>query len=302
MLEIIKNDIFPIFSVLVLGFCLGKYKIISREEASTLNKIGFLVFQPALIFTLILNTNITGILFEALGLYALAQIVLFLVTLMISLKFLELQLLEAWLVSMCVVFVNTLMYIWPISQLMYGNVANLPINAVVLWDATFVFAFFIISTDFIANPRASFSIKTTAMRLVQNPVLLSIILASCLKIMKIEIDTSFITALEFIGPAAPPMMLLALGIILSQSRLVPNIPIALISGIKLIGLPFLLLLLITVFRTEAHWAKLLLFNSAGPSGAMAFALAMLYGANTKIIAPVIVWTSILSLPLLAVLS
>ena len=302
MLEIIKNDIFPIFSVLVLGFCLGKYKIISREEASTLNKIGFLVFQPALIFTLILNTNITGILFEALGLYALAQIVLFLVTLMISLKFLELQLLEAWLVSMCVVFVNTLMYIWPISQLMYGNVANLPINAVVLWDATFVFAFFIITTDFIANPRASFSIKITAMRLVQNPVLLSIILASCLKIMKIEIDTSFITALEFIGPAAPPMMLLALGIILSQSRLVPNIPIALISGIKLIGLPFLLLLLITVFRTEAHWAKLLLFNSAGPSGAMAFALAMLYGANTKIIAPVIVWTSILSLPLLAVLS
>jgi predicted permease len=114
MLVIIKNDIFPIFSVLLLGFCLGKYKIISREEASTLNKIGFLVFQPALIFTLILNTNIAGILFQALGLYALAQIVLFLLTLLICLKFLKLQLLEAWLVSMCVVFVNTLMYIWPI--------------------------------------------------------------------------------------------------------------------------------------------------------------------------------------------
>ena len=60
--------------------------------------------------------------------------------------------------------------------------------------------------------------------------------------------------------------------------------------------------MIAVFRTDAHWEKLLLFNSAGPSGAMAFALAMLHGANTKIIAPVIVWTSILSLPLLAVLS
>jgi len=111
MLEIFKNDIFPIFSVLLLGFCLGKYKIISREEASTLNKIGFLVFQPALIFTLIMNTNIAGIFFQALGLYALAQIVLFLLTLLICLKFLTLQLLEAWLVSMCVVFVNTLMYI-----------------------------------------------------------------------------------------------------------------------------------------------------------------------------------------------
>ena len=302
MLEIIKNDIFPIFSVLLLGFCLGKYKIISREEASTVNKIGFLVFQPALIFTLIMNTNIAGILFQALGLYALAQIVLFLLTLLICLKFLKLQLLEAWLVSMCVVFVNTLMYIWPISQLLYGSVANLPINAVVLWDATVVFAFFIITTDFIANTRASFSFKTTAKRLIQNPVLLSIFLASILKMMNFELDISFITALEFIGPAAPPMMLLALGIILSQSRLVPNIPIAVISGIKLVGLPFLLLMLIALFRTDAHWEKLLLFNSAGPSGAMAFALAMLYGANTKIIAPVIIWTSLLSLPLLAMLS
>ena len=63
-----------------------------------MNKIEFLVFQPALIFTLILNTNIAGILFQALGLYALAQIVLFLLTLLICLKFLKLQFLEAWLV------------------------------------------------------------------------------------------------------------------------------------------------------------------------------------------------------------
>ena len=203
---------------------------------------------------------------------------------------------------MCVVFVNTLMYIWPISQLLYGSVGNLPINAIVLWDATVVFAFFIITTDFIANTRASYSFETTAKRLIQNPVLLSIFLASILKMMNFEIDISLITALEFIGPAAPPMMLLALGIILSQSRLVPNIPIVFISGIKLIGLPFLLLMLIAMFRTDAHWERLLLFNSAGPSGAMAFALAMLYGANTKIIAPVIIWTSLLSLPLLAMLS
>ena len=170
MLEIIKNDIFPIFSVLLLGFCLGKYKIISREEASTLNKIGFLVFQPALIFTLILNTNIAGILFQALGLYALAQIVLFLLTLLICLKFLTLQLLEAWLVSMCVVFVNTLMYIWPISQLLYGSVGNLPINAVVLWDATVVFAFFIITTDFIANREVGVATASTKLLITQGSI------------------------------------------------------------------------------------------------------------------------------------
>lgn len=302
MFEIIKNDIFPIFSALVLGFALGKYQIISRTEAATLNKIGFMIFQPALIFTLIQNTDISGILLPALALYALAQGLLFLITLIISLKLLKLEFLEAWLVSMCVVFVNTLMYIWPISQLMYGTGGNLPINAVVLWDATITFAFFIISTDLIANSRTSFSVTTTGKRLIQNPVLIAILLAVCSKLMHFDIDVSIIKALGFIGPAAPPMMLLALGIILSQSPLIPNIQIATITGIKLIGLPVILLILITIFVTDPYWEKLLLLNSAGPSGAMAFALAMLHRAKTDIIAPVIIWTSLLSLPLLAILS
>lgn len=302
MFEIIKNDIFPIFSALVLGFALGKYQIISRTEAATLNKIGFMIFQPALIFTLIQNTDISGILLPALALYALAQGLLFLITLIISLKLLRLEFLEAWLVSMCVVFVNTLMYIWPISQLMYGTGGNLPINAVVLWDATITFAFFIISTDLIANSRTSFSVTTTGKRLIQNPVLIAILLAVCSKLVHFDIDVSIIKALGFIGPAAPPMMLLALGIILSQSPLIPNIQIATITGIKLIGLPVILLILITIFVTDPYWEKLLLLNSAGPSGAMAFALAMLHRAKTDIIAPVIIWTSLLSLPLLAILS
>ena len=302
MFEIIKNDIFPIFSALVLGFSLGKYQIISRTEAATLNKIGFMIFQPALIFTLIQNTDISGILLPALALYALAQGLLFLITLIISLKLLRLEFLEAWLVSMCVVFVNTLMYIWPISQLMYGTGGNLPINAVVLWDATITFAFFIISTDLIANSRTSFSVKTTGKRLIQNPVLIAIFIAVGLKLVHFDIDVSLIKALGFIGPAAPPMMLLALGIILSQSPLVPNIQIATITGIKLIGLPVILLIMITIFVTDPYWEKLLLLNSAGPSGAMAFALAMLHRAKTDIIAPVIIWTSLLSLPLLAILS
>lgn len=302
MFEIIKNDIFPIFSALVLGFALGKYQIISRTEAATLNKIGFMIFQPALIFTLIQNTDISGILLPALALYALAQGLLFLITLIISLKLLKLEFLEAWLVSMCVVFVNTLMYIWPISQLMYGTGGNLPINAVVLWDATITFAFFIISTDLIAHSRTSFSVKTTGKRLIQNPVLIAILLAVCSKLVHFDIDVSIIKALGFIGPAAPPMMLLALGIILSQSPLIPNIQIATITGIKLIGLPVILLILITIFVTDPYWEKLLLLNSAGPSGAMAFALAMLHRAKTDIIAPVIIWTSLLSLPLLAILS
>ena len=52
MFEILVNDILPVFSVLVLGFVLGKQNVVSRDEASTLNRIAFLVLQPPLIFLL----------------------------------------------------------------------------------------------------------------------------------------------------------------------------------------------------------------------------------------------------------
>ena len=46
-------------------------------------------------------------------------------------------------------------------------------------------------------------------------------------------------------------------------------------------------------------STLLVLAAAGPSGAMAFALALLHGVRTDQIAPVVIWTSVLSLMSLA---
>ena len=53
MFEILTRDILPVFSVLVLGFILGRMSIVSLVEAKTLNRIAFLILQPALIFPLV---------------------------------------------------------------------------------------------------------------------------------------------------------------------------------------------------------------------------------------------------------
>ena len=47
---------------------------------------------------------------------------------------------------------------------------------------------------------------------------------------------------------------------------------------------------------------MLVLSAAGPSGAMAFALAVLHGVRTDQIAPVIIWTSAISIISLAWLS
>ena len=54
-----------------------------------------------------------------------------------------------------------------------------------------------------------------------------------------------------------------------------------------------------VTGVSARWHDLFTLTAAGPSGAMAFALALLHGVRTDAIAPVIIWTSVLSLLSLA---
>ena len=50
----------------------------------------------------------------------------------------------------------------------------MPITAIVIWDATVIFAFFIITTDLLNDRTAS--VSATVGRLARNPVLIVILL------------------------------------------------------------------------------------------------------------------------------
>ena len=297
MFEILSHDILPVFSMLVLGFVLGRIKIVSKSEATTLNRIAFLVLQPALIFPLINGVDFKEFHFDAIILYGLAQAVVFLFTLLLGILIFKCSLIESWLLAMATIFVNSLLYIWPISSLIYGNEGNMPITAIVAWDASFTFAFFIITTDLLANNRVS-KIDTIG-RLIRNPVLIFILLGLFTNMLGITAPAPILVAFKFAGAGAAPLTLFALGVILSGHSVWPTKKITVVSIIKLFGLPLIVSLFLTFGERPILWNDLLLLNSAGPAGAMAFALAMLYKVKTDTIAPVIIWTSLLTLISLA---
>ena len=174
LLTILTHNILPVFSIMVLGFAMGRMRFVSTAEASTLNRIAFLILQPALIFPLVNGVDLGSFYFDAIALYALAQIAVFLTTLLLSIYLFKSAFLEAWLLAMATIFVNSLLYIWPISTLIYGSGGNIPIMAAVVWDATVTFAFFIITTDLLANRGQSAG--QSLLRLVKNPVLIAIAL------------------------------------------------------------------------------------------------------------------------------
>jgi len=282
---------------MVLGFVMGRMKCVSHAEAAAVNRIAFLILQPALIFPLVNSVDLSNFYFDAIALYAIGQAFIFMFALAVGVFLLKCALAEAWLLAMATVFVNSLLYIWPISSLIYGNDGNLPITAIVVWDATFTFAFFIITTDLIVNKGQSAT--QSFARLLKNPVLITIFLGLCTNFFGIIASEPILVAAKFAGAGAAPLTLFALGVILSGHKIFPTKKVTVISFIKLCLLPLAIALLLQLGNRPVIWNDLLLLNAAGPSGAMAFALAMLYKVRTDTIAPVIIWTSILTLVLLA---
>jgi malonate transporter and related proteins len=300
MIQVLTNNILPVFSILALGFLCGRIHLISREEATTLNRIAFLILQPALIFPLINNADISLFYFDAIFIYGLCQTIVFLITFMICIFLLKLEIIESWLLAMCTIFINSVLYIWPISELIYGVDNNIPVIALVIWDASVVFAFFIISTEFIRNKDAKF--KPLAFKLMKNPVLIAILLGIITNILNISIPVQFLTAMNFSGAAAAPLTLLALGVILSSHSLIPSKSVIIVSFIKLFLLILIVWVMLKIGSRPDNWNSMTVLYSAGPSGAMAFALAVLHNVKTDKIAPVIIWTSMLSLISLAYLA
>jgi malonate transporter len=297
---ILTHDILPVFAIMVLGFAIGRMRFVSNAEATTLNRVAFLILQPALIFPLVNGVDLSAFHFEAIAFYALAQIIVFLCTLVLGFFVFKCAFLEAWLLAMATVFVNSLLYILPISALIYGTGGNVPIMAAVVWDATFTFAFFIITTDLLANRGQS--ARQSLIRLIKNPVLIAIALGLGSNGLGWKATEPLLVACKFAGAGAAPLTLFALGVILSGHSLWPTKKVAAVAAIKLFLMPVVVAGLLSFGARPEQWNDLLLLNAAGPSGAMAFALAMLYKVRTDTIAPVITWTSVLTLFSLAYLA
>lgn len=297
MLHVLVNNILPVFSLLALGFVLGRAGKVSRDEAAAVNRVAFIILQPALIFPLIAGLDWASFRLDAIALYAACQATLFTTAFFIARNVLGRETLEAWLLAMATIFVNTLLYIWPISFLIYGEAAALPITALVAWDSAFSFAFFIVTTDLLSN-RGGGAGKALK-RVATNPVLIAIACGAVMGALHLPVPAPLLTAMKFAGAGAAPLTLFALGVILSGHSLRPSATITVISGLKLLAFPAMVWAALHLGNRPPEWNTLILLGSAGPSGAMAFALAMLHGVRTDQIAPVIIWTSTLSLLSLA---
>ena len=197
--------------------------------------------------------------------------------------------------GLAIALTNHILFVLPIAVTLFGEAATTPIVAIISMDGMLIFSGSLILMDVLATKDAS--LAHTLGKIVRNPPLVAMALGLVVGVLGISVPTGFDVFMDFLGGTASPVLLFALGIILSQkaSGSRPMLPVA-ITGVKLVVHPVLAW---AIFAGVLHLAPEVrnpaMMVAAAPCGVMAFMLALNYGVRVDAIARAILYSSIGSL-------
>ncbi|RED12827.1 AEC family transporter [Pontivivens insulae] len=297
MLTVLANPILPIFAILGIGVLCGWRGWFDADFARTINRFVFYIAQPALIFFIVARAPFEGFDYRVLSLYFIAQMLVYGGTALLAYRVFGREVREALLLGMTCAFVNHVFYILPIAEQLYGEEAAFAIAGIIVIDLAVLYCGTILIMDILAAGTAR-PVKVAGM-LLRNPALIAITAGLIVWATEPLAPQGLFTYAEFVGRAAPPASLFALGIIMAGAIAWPDRLTSAIIGIKVFAHPLLLALLFFFIEVDADKSQIALLVSAGPCGAMAFVIALQYGVETRTLARAILMTSVLTLFTLA---
>jgi len=298
LLHTLLNPILPVFAIVVIGYALGRSGHTTVEQARALNRLALTLLLPILLFGLIVKAPLDEFEAKPILAYAGVEVVVFALGYILARYVFRRPLAEAILLAMAGIFSNTVLYVLPLSLILYGPDNILPVTEIVTLDSTLTFAAFIIAMEIFAKTRTD--LGGTLIRIAKTPLLIAMASGLAINLAGFALPAPLETFIDFNGGAAAPVALFSLGVVLSQAPLTPSPTVYTFTFIKLAVFPLAIWLGLLAAAPGASQQYIL--GSAGPAGAMAFSLALLYGVRTDAIAKVIIYSSVLTLFTLAALA
>ncbi|OSP53699.1 hypothetical protein BV911_16545 [Pseudoruegeria sp. SK021] len=300
MIDVLIDPILPVFAILAFGFGMGRTGKTSQDDARVLNKFSLSVLLPIFLFGLIAHAPMHDFSLPPVLIYGAAELVVFAAAFALALGVFKCQPGEAVLLAFAGIFTNTALYILPISVILYGKDNILPITAQVTYDSVVTMAAAMIAVQAISQGKVSLS--AILLRIAGTPMLQAVAAGTVVALLGLRIPAPIETFITFAGTAAAPVALFALGVAMSGTKFKLDAAVASFSAIKLVIFPIAVWGGLQLLVPSDPGRALYQLAAAGPSGAMAFSFALLYGVRTDRIAQVIVWTSVGSLITLAFLA
>jgi hypothetical protein len=295
MLEVFLSAVLPVFSLVVIGYGLGRTGVFDPAMAMAVNRFVFLVSVPALIFGLLVRSPFDQFNWLALGAFAAIEVVMYGAGFLVARYAFKRGTRESLLIGLATAFANHLLFVLPIATALFGESSAVPIIAIASVDALFIYGGTLLLMD--ALGEADASVTRVLRTLMRNPQILAILGGLAVGISGVDLAKGFHVFTKFAGSTAAPCSLFALGVILSRQTSDTELMLPLtISGLKLIVYPLLCWgLIVGLLHTDMDWAKPATIVAAAPSSSMAFVLALNYQVPEKAIARTILITMIGSL-------
>ena len=295
MLAALFNGVLPIFAISVTGYVCGRLKVFDFGSAMILNKFVMFIAVPILGFKLLSETSLFDVPIELLFGYLISETCVYLITFVVARKVFSLDVRESFLLGLTASLTNHVLFILPISEILLGKSANLPIVAIISMDGMLILSGAIIAMDIMTAKDQGW--RSTAGKISTNPPILGMLAGLIYGLSGLSVAPNVGIFISNISSTASPVLLFALGVILSakQEEIIASLS-TLIVAMKLILHPIVAYFVLSIlFLLPVELAKPAVMVAAAPCGVMSFMLALNYGVKVDNIARVILISSLLSL-------
>ena len=295
MLDQFLNGVLPVFGIGVLGYVLGLRGTFDFNIAMALSKFVMFVAMPALGFQLLVNAPLDEFNLAMLGGYFVTELLMYAAGFLIARRVFKTDVMEAALLGLAIALTNHILFVLPIAITLFGEEAVTPIVAIISMDGILIFSGSLILMDVLATRDTS--LRHTISKIVRNPPLIAMAVGLAAGSLGLVVPIGLDVFIDFLGGTASPVLLFALGIILSQrgSGARPMLPVT-IAAMKLVAHPLLAAIIFTgVLQLTPEVRNPAMMVAAAPCGVMAFMLALNYGVRVDAIARAVLYSSIGSL-------
>lgn len=306
-MSVVLEVALPVFGLILVGYLAGRGKILGQASSFALNQFVYWFSLPAVLFLAMARRPLAEV-------FNLPFIGAFLGAMLLTYGL-------AWLIGMAVrrepqtvhsmqaltaCFSNTGYMGIPLFLAAFGPERLLPaLIATVIMSAVMVGIAVVAMELAGGGPKAGLghALGDVLKALRKNPLIVSSLGGLAWNLLGLPVPKPLATFCELLGAAAGPGALFAIGLFLAGRPLTAEWrEVAWLSALKLVVQPALTFALILwLFPMDPFWTGATLLLAALPTGALTFVVASQYGVYVERTSQVILWSTLLSLPVLSAL-
>lgn len=288
VVEVLAQNILPIFLVAAVGFVLRRYLKLDKRA---LTGVSFYAFSPALVFSSLVSTQLDG--GELLQIAAFTIIVILgmgLVGLLAS-RLMRLPRRDTISLILVLMFVNSGNYGLVLNQLRYGDDG---LSRAIVYYVVSTILFFTVGV-FLASMGHT-STRQSVGRLLRLPAFYAVILAIAVYSLAIPVPGPLMRAIEVAGDGAIPAMLIVLGMQVADITSLDGLRLAIpASLLRLLVAPVLAVLVAALVGLQGVGRAASILEASMPTAVLATVIAAEFDLRQSVITSTVVLSTLLSI-------